>query len=126
MRKTTLLKKLIEDPKILIMPGAYDALSAKLIEFAGFDACQITGFGLSAALYGKPDVGILSLKDQIDVTRNIVNAVNIPVMSDGDTGYGNSVNVFHTVEYIEATGAAGINLEDQVFPKNVVTWTIKM
>ena len=117
MNKTTRLKQLILDKRILIMPGAYDAISAKLIEKAGFSALQCTGYGIAGSLLGKPDVGILSFDKMLEQTHAICKAVNIPVMADGDTGFGNVVNVCHTVECFEEAGAAGINLEDQVFPK---------
>lgn len=116
-KKTTRLKQLILDKKILIMPGAYDVLSAKIIEKAGFQAIQCTGYGIAASVLGKPDVGILSMTEMLNQTRNICTAVNIPVMADGDTGFGNVINTYHTVQAFEAAGAAGINLEDQVFPK---------
>lgn len=117
MRKTTRLRQLIEREEILVMPGAYDALSAKIIESLGFEAIQATGFGIAAGLFGKPDVGIVSMGDMLSVTRNIIQAVDIPVMADGDTGFGNAINVYHTVQFFEQAGAAGINLEDQEFPK---------
>jgi methylisocitrate lyase len=117
MRKTTRLKKLISDKPVLVMPGAYDALSARIIERAGFKAVQCSGYGIAASVLGKPDVGLLSITDMLAQTRNICSAVSIPVMADGDTGFGNVVNVYHTVQAFEAAGAAGINLEDQVFPK---------
>jgi methylisocitrate lyase len=99
------------------MPGAYDALSARIIERAGFQAIQCSGYGIAASVLGKPDVGLLSMTDMLNATRNICDVVTIPVMADGDTGFGNAVNVYHTVRAFEAAGAAGINLEDQVFPK---------
>lgn len=117
MDKCTLLKKLILDKEILVMPGAYDALSAKLIEKSGFKALQCTGYGIAGSRLGKPDVGLLSFDVMLDQTRTICNAVDIPVMADGDTGFGDVVNVYYTVECFEKAGAAGINLEDQVFPK---------
>ncbi len=117
MRPTTILKSLIERPEILVMPGAYDPISAKLVQQAGFEATQISGLGVSAGHLGMPDVSLLSLSDMCDRTRAIVNATSLPVMADGDTGFGNAVNVWYTVQGIEATGAAGINLEDQVMPK---------
>ncbi|MDM5336623.1 isocitrate lyase/PEP mutase family protein [Fictibacillus enclensis] len=117
MRKTTQLKELLNAKEILIMPGAYDALSAKLIEHTGFQATQATGYGIAATILGKPDIGILSMGQMLEQTRNIIQSVNIPVMADGDNGFGNAVNVYHTVQYFEQAGAAGINLEDQVFPK---------
>jgi len=117
MKKTTLLKKLLFDKEILVMPGAFDCLSAKLIEKAGFKALQCSGYGIAASRIGLPDVGILSVDEMLASTRNICHSVNIPVMADGDTGFGNVVNVFDTVRRFEEAGAAGINLEDQVFPK---------
>lgn len=117
MKKTTRLKKLILDPKILIMPGAYDALSAKIIERAGFQAVQASGYGIAASYLGMPDVGLLTMSEMLDQTRRIARAVDIPVMGDGDTGFGNAINVYRTVQEFEAAGVAGINLEDQVFPK---------
>jgi 2,3-dimethylmalate lyase len=117
VKKTTRLKQLILDRKVLVMPGAYDALSAKVIEKAGFQAIQCSGYGIAASVLGLPDVGILSMAEMLSQTRAICNAVNVPCMADGDTGFGNVVNVWHTVQAFEAAGAAGINLEDQVFPK---------
>ncbi len=117
MRKTTQLKQLILDKEILVMPGAYDALSAILIEKAGFKALQCTGYGIAGSRLGKPDVGILSADAMLDHTRNICRAVSIPVMADGDNGFGNVVNVVDTVRRFEDAGSAGINLEDQVIPK---------
>lgn len=117
MKKSTILKNLIKAPEILVMPGAYDALSAKIIQSLGFKAVQASGYGIAASVLGKPDIGLLSLGEMLNQTRNIVQAVDIPVMADGDTGFGNAVNVYHTVQLFEQAGCAGINLEDQVFPK---------
>ena len=117
MGKATELKKLILSKDILVMPGAYDVLSAILIEKAGFKALQCSGYGIAGSRLGKPDVGILSSSEMLDQTRNICQAVNIPVMADGDNGFGNVVNVVDTVRRFEAAGVAGINLEDQVMPK---------
>ncbi len=117
MKKTTQLRRLIEDPKILISPGAYDCFSAKLIESMGFKSIATTGAGISNSLLGLPDVGIMGLHENLMVTRNIVQSINLPVTADADTGYGNAVNVYYTVKLFEQAGAAGINLEDQVFPK---------
>ncbi len=117
MRKTALLRKMLEAREPLVMCGAYDALSAILIERAGFKAIQCTGFGIAASMIAKPDVGLLSYGEMLDQTRRIIQAVDLPVMGDGDTGFGGAVNVVRTVKEFEACGAAGINLEDQVFPK---------
>lgn len=117
MKKTTRLKQYIHDPDILIMPGVYDALSAKIAEKCGAEAIQVSGYGLSASYLGLPDVAILTKTQMVELTRNICNAVRIPVMADGDTGFGNAVNLYYAVKEFEAAGAAGVNLEDQFFPK---------
>lgn len=117
MKKTSKLRKLIKAPEILISAGAYDCLSAKLIEHMGFKSLSTTGAGISESFLGSPDFGIMGLSDNLTVSKNIGQAVNIPVMADADTGYGNAVNVYHTVKVFEHAGLAGINLEDQVWPK---------
>lgn len=116
-RKTTRLKELIEQREMLVMPGAYEPLGAKLIEAAGFEAIQCTGAGIAGTLLGLPDYSILGMNDMVTVTARIVEAVDIPVMADGDTGFGNAVNVWYAVQAFERVGAAGVNLEDQVMPK---------
>ena len=117
MRTTTRLKQLIHAPELLVMPGAYDALSARLIQEAGFAAVQCTGFGISVSHLGLPDYSFLSMSDMLAVTRTIVEAVDLPVMADGDTGFGNAVNAWYAVRAFERIGCAGVNIEDQVLPK---------
>ena len=97
--------------------GAYDALSAKMIEAAGFDAMLTTGFGISASMLGQPDVELYTMTENLNVVRQIVAAVDIPVVADCDTGYGNAVNVMRTVREFEQAGVAAVILEDQVVPK---------
>ena len=97
--------------------GAYDALSAKMIAAAGFDALLTTGFGISASHLGQPDVELYTMTENLAVVRHIVNAVDIPVVADCDTGYGNAVNVMRTVREFEQAGVAALILEDQVVPK---------
>ena len=116
MKMTTRLRSLIEAPKILVMPAAYDGLSAKIAEETGFEAVQCTGLGVAAS-YGLPDFSVLSMREMVDRTRVIARAVELPVMGDGDTGYGSAVNAWYTVREFEDAGAAGVNLEDQIFPK---------
>jgi 2-methylisocitrate lyase-like PEP mutase family enzyme len=111
------LRALLAGPEPLIAPGAYDALSARLIEQAGFDAVYMTGFGTTASLIGRPDVGLLTGAEMVDNARRIVSAVDVPVIADADTGYGNALNVLRTVQLYEQAGVAGIQLEDQVAPK---------
>jgi carboxyvinyl-carboxyphosphonate phosphorylmutase len=111
------LRALLAAPSPLLAPGAYDALSARLVEQAGFDAVYMTGFGTTASLIGRPDVGLLSGAEMVDNARRIVAAVDVPVIADADTGYGNALNVLRTVQLYEQAGVAGIQLEDQVMPK---------
>lgn len=111
------LRELLAEPEPLMAPGAYDALSARLVEQAGFDVVYMTGFGTTASLIGRPDVGLLTGSEMVDNARRIVSAVDVPVIADGDTGYGNAINVVRTVQLYEQAGVAGIQLEDQVMPK---------
>ncbi len=111
------LRELLSAGAPLVAPGAYDALSARLVEQAGFDAVYMTGFGTAASLLGRPDVGLVTGTEMVDNARRIVAAVDLPVVADADTGYGNAVNVVRTVQLYEQAGVAGIQLEDQVMPK---------
>lgn len=111
------LRELLAGPSPVIAPGAYDALSARLVEQAGFDVVYMTGFGTSASLLGRPDVGLLSGAEMVDQVRRFVDAVDRPVIADADTGYGNAINVIRTVRTYEQAGVAGLHLEDQVMPK---------
>lgn len=103
--------------RAVAVPGCHDAMSAKVIEACGFEAIQISGYGLAASLLGKPDVGLVQMKDILDLTWNIAQAVSIPVMADIDTGGGNAMNAAWITERLIAMGVAGMNIEDQVFPK---------
>jgi carboxyvinyl-carboxyphosphonate phosphorylmutase len=111
------LRELLARPEPLVAPGAYDALSARLVEQAGFDVVYMTGFGTTASLIGRPDVGLLTGTEMVDSARRIVAAVDVPVIADADTGYGNAINVLRTVQAYEQAGVAGIHIEDQVTPK---------
>ena len=117
MKKTTELKKLILGNEILIAPGAYDALSAKLIQEAGFKVVYATGAGISNSQFGFADVGLTTQTEILEQVRRIVNAVEIPVIVDVDTGYGNVLNMIRTVREFEKAGAAAFQIEDQTFPK---------
>jgi 2-methylisocitrate lyase-like PEP mutase family enzyme len=101
----------------VVAPGAYDALSARLVEQAGFGAVYMTGFGASASLLGRPDVGLLSFGEMVDHARRLVQAVSVPVIADADDGYGNHLNVMRTVREYETAGVAALHIEDQVAPK---------
>ena len=110
-------RRLLEGDGPVLLPGCYDALGARLIEQAGFDAVYMTGFGTSASLLGRPDVGLLGMSEMVDNARRIVAATDLPVIADADTGYGNQMNVIRTVQAYEQAGVAGIHIEDQVLPK---------
>lgn len=116
-RKTTELRNLLAGDKIVMAPGAHDTLTAKIIEQTGFSAVYMTGYGQAASHLGKPDVGLLTLTEMVSRAANIVEAVNVPVIADADTGFGNAVNVIRTVREYEKAGVAAIQLEDQVAPK---------
>jgi 2,3-dimethylmalate lyase len=111
------LRELLAGGEPVVAPGAYDALSARLIEAAGFPAVYMTGFGVTASLIGRPDVGLLTMTEMTQTARRIRSVVDVPVIADADTGYGNALNVIRTVGEYEAAGVAGIHLEDQVAPK---------
>lgn len=117
MKKSMVLRKAIMARRAVVVPGCHDAFSAKIIEKCGFEAIQISGYGLAASLLAKPDVGLIQMKDVLDMTWNIVQAVDIPVMADMDTGGGNAVNAAWLTERLIAMSCAGMNIEDQVFPK---------
>ena len=117
MKKSAILRKAIMEKRAMVVPGAHDALSAKVIEKAGFEAVQVSGYGLAGSYLGLPDVGLLQFKDVLEITGNIADAVNIPVMADLDTGGGNAINAAENTKKLIARGVAGMNLEDQVFPK---------
>ena len=111
------LRERFEAGEMVLAPGCYDALGARLVEEAGFSAAYMTGFGSTASRLGRPDVGLMTLSEMVDNARRIADAVDIPVIADADTGYGNSINVIRTVREYEAAGVAAIHLEDQVTPK---------
>ena len=115
--KAKRLRELLRNERPLVSPGVYDGYSVRLVEAMGFRTAATTGSGLSNAILGQPDIGILSLLENVDACRHIIRAVAIPITADADTGYGNAVTVYHTLQYFEEAGAAGINIEDQVMPK---------
>jgi methylisocitrate lyase len=117
VKKSTILRRAIMERRALVVPGAHDALSAKAIEKSGFEAIQVSGYGVAGSFLAKPDVGLVQMKDVLDITWNIAQAVGIPVMADADTGGGNAVNAAWITERLILMGVAGMNIEDQVFPK---------
>jgi 2-methylisocitrate lyase-like PEP mutase family enzyme len=117
MKKTARLRELIDDPEILSAPGAYDAFSAKIVERVGFHAVYMSGFGTAASVFGLPDIGLLTMTEMVANAKRMADAVSVPLIADGDTGYGNHLNVMRTVEEYERAGVAALQIEDQVSPK---------
>jgi len=116
-RASTRLRRLLQGRATLFVPGCFNAMSARVLENAGFPAVYMSGYGTSLSLTGLPDAGLVTMTEMILNARYIAQAVNVPVIADADNGYGNALNVMRTVrEYIGA-GVAGIHLEDQVSPK---------
>src|SRR3989475_4962038 len=115
MRRT--LRTLVQRKAGVVVPGAYDAVSARLVERAGFPAVYMTGYGTSASRLGLPDLGFAGLAEMADHARNLAAAVGIPLIADADTGYGNALSVRRTVQAYEAAGVAALHIEDQVAPK---------
>lgn len=117
MKTTTLLRELLKKDGLIVAPGAFSPLGAKMIQKVGFPCVYMSGYGVSAYRLGYPDVGLMTMTEALDTARAIAQAVDIPVISDVDTGYGNPINVKRTVEEFENAGLAGIQLEDQGWPK---------
>lgn len=112
-----ILRHLLEQPEIIVAPGAVDALTGRLVEEAGFKAIYASGAGIANAQFGFPDIGLVTMTEMVESIGRIVKAVNTPVIADADTGYGNALNVSRTVQVYEDAGVAAIQLEDQITPK---------
>lgn len=117
MSRAKVLRELLAGEKIIMAPGAYDAWSARLIEKAGFPVVYMTGYGVSASVLGRPDIGLISMQEMAEAAKNICNCTSVPVIADADNGYGSTLNVIRTFREYEMAGVAGIQLEDQVMPK---------
>ena len=118
MRTATRLRRLLAGPDLLVAPGAYDGLSARLIAQAGFPAVYMTGFGTAASVLGQPDVGLLTMSEMVARASALASVVgDVPLIADADTGYGNPLNVQRTIREYERAGVAGLHIEDQVWPK---------
>jgi methylisocitrate lyase len=117
MAKAQLIRESLAQHGQLIMPGVYDALSAKIAARAGFEVIFITGYSLSATILGEPDFGLLTQTEVVSAAQRICSVVDTPVIVDADTGYGNAINVMRTVQDLIRAGAGGMFLEDQVWPK---------
>lgn len=117
MSKTKELRDAIYAPEILVQLGVYDGFSTRLVEYMGYKSAFITGSGVSEARLGQVDVGIMGMEENVAAVRSIAACSSLALLADGDTGYGNAINAYHTVRAFERAGAAGIMLEDQVWPK---------
>ena len=111
------LQELLQKPDILVLPGVYDALTAKIAAEVGFEALVMGGYSIAASRLGQPDVGYLSMTEMTQALKGIVDATELPVFADGDTGYGNALSVRRTMQEYERAGAAAVLFEDQVWPK---------
>ena len=111
------LRELIDAPEILVMPGIYDGYSARMVKKYGFPAGFLTGGGISEARLGQPDIGLMGMEENLATCRAMVACCDLPMIADGDTGYGNAVNVHHMVRAFEQAGVGGVMIEDQVWPK---------
>src|SRR6202048_1908017 len=118
MRTTTRLRELLAGPYLLVAPGAFDALSARLIAQAGFSAVYMTGFGTAASVLGQPDIGLLTMNEMVSRAAALAAVIgDIPLIADADTGYGNPINVRRTIQEYERAGVAALHIEDQIWPK---------
>src|SRR5690606_4780917 len=117
MSKAKQLREAIYAPEILVQPGVFDGFSTRLVEHMGHKSDFITGSGVSEARLGQVDVGIMGMEENVAAVRSIVACSSLALLADGDTGYGTAINAYHTVRAFERAGAAGIMLEDQVWPK---------
>jgi 2-methylisocitrate lyase-like PEP mutase family enzyme len=117
MRRTTRLKTLLARRDAVTLPGAANAMFARVIEEQGFEACYVTGAGIANMHLGAPDIGLTTLTEIADAVAPISDAVDLPLLVDADTGFGNALNMRRTVKVLERAGAAGLQIEDQVFPK---------
>ncbi len=111
------LRELFSEGKIIQAPGVFDPITAKITQAAGFKAAYMTGFGTSVSNFGLPDIGLLTLTEMVENASRIADAINIPLIADADTGYGNPINVYRTIRAFEKAGVAAIHLEDQTWPK---------
>jgi 2,3-dimethylmalate lyase len=117
MKTTAKLRQLIGEPGIIVAPGAYDCLTARLVEHAAFPAVYMTGAGTALTRLGKPDLGFATLSEMVANAAAMASTVSVPLIADADTGYGGALNVYRTVREYEKAGVAAVHIEDQVFPK---------
>ncbi|HBY96427.1 MAG: oxaloacetate decarboxylase [Ardenticatenaceae bacterium] len=115
------LRSLLNQNKLVVAPGAFNALSARLVEHCGFEAVCITGYGVAATAFGLPDLGLITLTETVESVQRIVDAVTIPVLADADTGYGDAGNVTRTVRKLETAGVSGLFIEDRAVPRTLTS-----
>ncbi len=113
----TRIHRILDDVGSLAFPGVFDTLSARIAQRVGFPMAFVSGYSVSATTIGEPDLGLLTQTEMVERARHICNSVQIPIIVDADTGYGNPLNVYRTIQELIAAGAAGCFLEDQVWPK---------
>lgn len=111
------LLEMLQQPEIIVAPGCYDVLSARLVEQAGFKCAFMTGYGASGSILGQPDYGLMTMTEMVNVCANMTSVLHIPLIGDVDTGYGNPLSVYRTIKEFERAGVAAVHIEDQVFPK---------
>jgi carboxyvinyl-carboxyphosphonate phosphorylmutase len=117
MKTTSALRQLLRQPGIIVAPGAYDCLTAKIIEREGFPVVYMTGAGTAVTRVGKPDLGFASLTEMLANASAIASTISVPLIADADTGYGGALNVYRTIQEYEKAGVAALHIEDQAFPK---------
>ena len=116
-KKATVLRQLLREEEILLAPGCFNALSARLVEQAGFKAIYISGAAVAGNFLGYPDIGLTTMNEVLENARNIVRVTSLPAICDADTGFGNAINMMRAVREFESAGLAGIQIEDQAMPK---------
>jgi carboxyvinyl-carboxyphosphonate phosphorylmutase len=115
--KAAVLRSMLKENKLIMAPGAYDGITARLVEEAGFPAIYVTGAGVASTRLGMPDIGLITMSEMVDAAKNIAACTTIPVICDIDTGYGNALNLMRSVREFKNTGVAAIQIEDQITPK---------
>lgn len=115
--RASMLRSMLKEKKLIMAPGAYDGITARLVEEAGFPAIYITGAGVASTRLGMPDIGLITMPEMVDVAKNITACTTLPVICDIDTGYGNALNLMRSIREFKNTGVAAVQIEDQITPK---------
>ena len=125
MKKTTMLRNVLKKPGLLVVPCAYDCISARMAQSVGFEVLFMTGHGIRESQLGLPDIGIATATEVVNIIRNMVNSVNIPLLVDADDGYGGALGAYRTTQEIIRAGAAGMFIDDQKHPTKGPSWGIQ-